>query len=100
MSLEKKMATTGFDVADRFARPETLADYRRTVDAAIAKKLPFSYDEGTTLLIPLSSNMVLEEREHFDAIVDELAPVPSNHRFKRIIVMDNCGFFWRDISGR
>lgn len=96
----KKLANKGLDVADQFARRETLDDYRRTVNKIISKKLQLSYDKETTLLIPLSSNMVLELQERFDAIVDKLDPIPHGHRFSRIILMEEAGFFWRDISGR
>jgi len=91
--VRKKLATTGRSVADFFVAGESISSYAAEVSRVIEKKLQFAYEKNTTLLVPMSADMVLEEEERFDAIVAALRPIPMGHRFNQIIVMDYVGKF-------
>ena len=76
----------------------TLDHFATLVRDGIDKKLQKKYPASTTLLVALSAEMIVEDKDRFKYVVSRLKPVVTPGIFSKIVILDEPGVNYHTIK--
>lgn len=79
-----------FDLAAK----ETPEHYVNTIQTVVQKKKLKSYPTPTTLIVPLSANVVCDDPSIFQELCERVRGDITEHPCQRIVLVERVGLFW------
>ncbi len=90
--LRKELAERGsHSLITMLTHHPTLSSYALLVNETILKKLAKTYPPGTTLLVALSSEMILDDDDKFNYVIFKIDSTASQSNFSNVVIIDEPG---------
>lgn len=91
-NLRHELADKGhFSLLTQLTHNPSLDFYATLVSQGIKKKLIKNYPSGTTLLVELASEMILEDVKRFQFVISKMDSNITSENFSKIVIFDELG---------